>query len=252
MAIKKGRIAIVTGAAQGIGSGVAKRLAAAGAYVALIDVQEKAVKQVTGEIAAAGGTAMYLVGDVGLKADVDRMVQAVVDKWGTVDILVNNAGIIRDAIFYKMTEQQWDDVMRVNLKSMFLMTQACYWPMRNQKHGRIINFSSSSCRGNVGQANYSATKAGVIAFSNVIALENARHGITSNAICPGTIDTPMARSVPESVLQGWIEAQPSGRIGNVDDIAEAVLFFAGEDSGYINGQHIWVDGAMQTGLKVKG
>ncbi len=252
MAIKEGRIAIVTGAAQGIGSGVAKRLAAEGAYVALIDVKEEAVKQVTDEIIAAGGTAMYQVGDVGLKADVDRMVQAVVEKWGTVDILVNNAGINRDAIFYKMTEQQWDDVIRVNLKSMFLMTQACYWPMRNQKYGRIINFSSSACRGNIGQANYAATKAGIIAFTNVIALENAKHGITCNAICPGTIDTPMARSVPESVLQGWIEAQPSGRIGTVDDIAEMVLFFAGENSGYINGQHIWVDGAMQTGLKAKG
>ncbi len=252
MAIKEGRIAIVTGAAQGIGSGVAKRLAAEGAYVALIDVKEEAVKQVTDEIIAAGGTAMYQVGDVGLKADVDRMVQAVVEKWGTVDILVNNAGINRDAIFYKMTEQQWDDVIRVNLKSMFLMTQACYWPMRNQKYGRIINFSSSACRGNIGQANYAATKAGIIAFTNVIALENAKHGITCNAICPGTIDTPMARSVPESVLQGWIDAQPSGRIGTVDDIAEMVLFFAGENSGYINGQHIWVDGAMQTGLKAKG
>ncbi len=252
MAIKEGRIAIVTGAAQGIGCGVAKRLAAEGAYVALIDVKEEAVKQVTDEIIAAGGTAMYQVGDVGLKADADRMVQAVVEKWGTVDILVNNAGINRDAIFYKMTEQQWDDVIRVNLKSMFLMTQACYWPMRNQKYGRIINFSSSACRGNIGQANYAATKAGIIAFTNVIALENAKHGITCNAICPGTIDTPMARSVPESVLQGWIEAQPSGRIGTVDDIAEMVLFFAGENSGYINGQHIWVDGAMQTGLKAKG
>ena len=252
MAIKEGRIAIVTGAAQGIGSGVAKRLAAEGAYVALIDVKEEAVKQVTDEIIAAGGTAMYQVGDVGLKADVDRMVQAVVEKWGTVDILVNNAGINRDAIFYKMTEQQWDDVIRVNLKSMFLMTQACYWPMRNQKYGRIINFSYSACRGNIDQANYAATKAGIIAFTNVIALENAKHGITCNAICPGTIDTPMARSVPESVLQGWIEAQPSGRIGTVDDIAEMVLFFAGENSGYINGQHIWVDGAMQTGLKAKG
>lgn len=252
MAIKEGRIAIVTGAAQGIGEGVAKRLAAAGAKVALIDVKEDAVKKVTDEIIAAGGTAMYLIGDVGMKADADRMVKEVVDTWGTVDILINNAGITRDAIFYKMTEQQWDDVIRVNLKSMFLMTQACYWPMRNQKYGRIVNFSSSSCRGNVGQANYSATKAAVIAFSNVIALENAKHGITSNTICPGTIDTPMARSVPQSVFDSWIEAQPSGRIGTTDDIAEAVLFFCGEDSGYINGQHIWVDGAMQTGLKAKG
>ena len=252
MAIKEGRVAIVTGAGQGIGEGVAKRLAQAGAYVVVADIKQETAQKVVDEITEAGGTAIAVAGDCGMKADADRIVQTAIDKWGTVDILVNNAGITRDAIFYKMTEQQWDDVMRVNLKSMFLMTQACYWPMRNQKYGRIICLSSSSCRGNVGQANYSASKAGVIAFSNVIALENAKHGITSNAICPGTIDTPMARAVPPEVFASWQEAQPTGHIGTTDDIAEAVLFFAGEDSGYITGQHIWVDGAMQTGLKAKG
>ena len=252
MAIKAGRVAIVTGAAQGIGEGVAKRLAAEGAKVACIDMKEDAVKKVVDEIIAAGGIAMYQVGDVGMKADADRMVQAVLDAWGTVDILVNNAGITRDAIFYKMTEQQWDDVMRVNLKSMFLMTQACYWPMRNQKYGRIINLSSSSCRGNRGQANYSASKAGVIALTNVIAMENAKHHITCNAICPGFIDTPMLRAVPADILEGMAQAQPGGHPGTPDDIAEMVLFFAGEDSEYINGQLIWVDGARHTGMKTKG
>ncbi len=248
MAIKEGRVAIVTGAGQGIGEGVAKRLAQAGAYVLVVDIKEETAQKVADEITAAGGVAIAVAGDCGMKADADRIVQTAIDKWGTVDILVNNAGITRDAIFYKMTEQQWDDVMRVNLKSLFLMTQACYWPMRNQKYGRIINMSSSSCRGNVGQANYSASKAGVVAFSNVIALENAKHNITSNAICPGTIDTPMARSVPADVFASWEKRQPTGHIGNPDDIAEAVLFFAGEDSGYISGQVIWVDGAMQTGI----
>ena len=252
MAIKEGRVAIVTGAGQGIGEGVAKRLAQAGAYVVVADIREETAQKVVDEITAAGGIAIAAAGDCGKKEDADRIVQTALDKWGTVDILVNNAGITRDAIFYKMTEQQWDDVMRVNLKRMFLMTQACYWPMRNQKYGRIISLSSSSCRGNVGQANYSAAKAGVIAFSNVIALENAKHGITSNVICPGTIDTPMARAVPPEVFASWEAAQPTGHIGSTDDIAEAVLFFAGEDSGYITGQHIWVDGAMQTGLKAKG
>lgn len=248
MAIKKGRVAIVTGAGQGIGEGVAKRLAQAGAYVVAVDIKEDTVQKVANEIIAAGGEAIAVAGDCGMKADADRIVQTAIDKWGTVDILVNNAGITRDAIFYKMTEQQWDDVLRVNLKSMFLMTQACYWPMRNQKFGRIINMSSSSCRGNVGQANYSASKAGVVAFSNVIALENAKHNITSNAICPGTIDTPMARAVPADVFASWEQRQPTGHVGTPDDIAEAVLFFAGEDSGYISGQVIWVDGAMQTGI----
>ena len=249
MSIKEGRVAIVTGAGQGIGEGVAKRLAQAGAYVVVADIKEETSQKVVDEITAAGGTAIAIAGDCGMKADADRIVQTAVDKWGTVDILVNNAGINRDAIFYKMTEQQWDDVIRVNLKSCFLMTQACYWPMRNQKYGRIISMSSSACRGNVGQANYASTKAAIIAFSNTIAMENAKHGITSNVICPGAIDTPMARSVPAETLESWKKSQPTGRLGTVDDIAEMVLYFASEEAGYTTGQHIWVDGAMQTGLK---
>ncbi len=251
MSIKKGRVAIVTGAGQGIGRGVAIRLAAAGANVVVCDINEKTAQEVADIINEAGNTAIVACGDVGLKEDADRIVQTAIDKWGTVDILVNNAGINRDAIFYKMTEEQWDEVIRVNLKSQFLMCKACYWSMRNQHFGRIINMSSSACRGNVGQANYAATKAAIIAFTNVLALENSKHGITANAICPGTIDTPMARSVPQDVLDGWIKSQPSGRIGTPDDIAEMVLFFASEEADYINGQHIWVDGAMQTGLIAK-
>ncbi|MBR4410470.1 MAG: SDR family oxidoreductase [Firmicutes bacterium] len=249
MSIKEGRVAIVTGAGQGIGEGVAKRLAQAGAYVVVADIKEETAQKVVDEIVAAGGVAIAVAGDCGMKADADRIVQTAVDKWGTVDILVNNAGINRDAIFYKMTEQQWDDVIRVNLKSCFLMTQACYWPMRNQKYGRIISMSSSACRGNVGQANYASTKAAIIAFSNTIAMENAKHGITSNVICPGAIDTPMARSVPAETLESWKKSQPTGRLGTVDDIAEMVLYFASEEASYTTGQHIWVDGAMQTGLK---
>lgn len=249
MAIKQGRVAIVTGAGQGIGEGVAKRLAAEGAYVVVADVNETAANKVVKEITDAGGTAIVAVGDVGYKEFADKVVQMAIDKWGTVDILVNNAGINRDAIMYKMSEQQWDEVIRVNLKSCFLMTQACYWPMRNQKYGRIISMSSSSWRGNVGQVNYAATKAAIIAFSNTVALETAKHGITSNVICPGVIDTPMAHSVPDEVFKSWSKVQPTGKIGTTDDVAEMVLFFAGEDSGYITGQHIWVDGGMQTGIK---
>ncbi len=252
MSIKAGRVAIVTGAGQGIGEGVAKKLAQAGAYVVVADIKEETAQKVVDEITAAGGTAIAVAGDCGKKEDADRIVQTAVDKWGTVDILVNNAGITRDAIFHKMTEQQWDDVIRVNLKSVFLMTQACYIHMKNQKYGRIISMSSSACRGNVGQANYASTKAAIVAFSNTIALEGARHGITSNAISPGVIDTPMARAVPPEVFESWNKAQPMGHIGTPDDMAEMVLFFAGEEASFISGQQIWVDGAMQTGLKVKG
>ena len=249
MSIKQGRVAIVTGAGQGLGEGAAKRLAQAGAYVVVADINEENARKVMDEINAAGGTAIMAAGDCGYKDVADRIVQTAIDKWGTVDILVNNAGINRDAIFYKMTEQQWDDVIRVNLKGCFLMAQACYWPMRNQKYGRIINLSSSSWEGNPGQANYAASKAGVIALSNTIAIESAKHGITSNAICPGVIDTPMARSVPDSVKESWLKIQPTGKLGTTDDLAEMVLFFASEEAGYITGQHIWVDGGMQTGIR---
>lgn len=249
MAIKPGRVAIVTGAGQGLGEGISKRLAAEGAYVVAVDINANTLSKVVDKINEAGSFAIGVTGDVGLKQDADRIAKTAIDKWGKVDILVNNAGITRDAILYKMTEEQWDEVLRVNLKGPFLMIQACYWSMRNKRYGRIINISSSACRGNIGQANYSSAKAGLIALTNVVALENAKHGITCNAICPGLIDTPMARSVPKEIFESWTKAQPTGRLGTPDDIAEMVLFFAGENSGYITGQHIWVDGAMQTGLK---
>ncbi len=250
MSINQGRVAIVTGAGQGIGRGVALRLAAAGAYVVAADVNSNQLTGLIGEITAAGGEALGIEGDVGVKADAERIVGAGIDKWGRIDILFNNAGINRDALLHKMTEQQWDDVLRVNLKGCFLMMQAVYPSMRENGFGRIINVSSSACRGNVGQANYSATKAAINALTYTAALEMARYGITVNSICPGVIDTPMARAVPEKIFERWMNVIPAKRIGTPDDMAEAVLFFAGENSGYINGQTIWVDGGMQTGLKM--
>lgn len=250
MAINKGRVAIVTGAGQGIGHGVALRLADAGARVVLCDMNEETLNATVKEINDKGGEAIGVKGDVGMKEDVDRIVDAAIEKWGTVDILFNNAGINRDALIYKMTEQQFDDVIRINMKSQFLLMQAVCTHMREQGYGRIINISSSACRGNVGQVNYAATKAGINAMTWTAALEFARYGITVNSICPGVIDTPMARSVPEKVWDRWMAVIPCKRLGTPDDIAEAVLFFASESSGYINGQTIWVDGGMQTGLKM--
>ncbi len=250
MSINKGRVAIVTGAGQGIGRGVALRLAKAGANVVACDMNPTTLDQLVEDIKADGGNAIGVVGDVGIKADADRIAQAGIEKWGKIDILFNNAGINRDAMIHKMTEQQFDDVIRVNLKGCFLMMQAVYASMREQGYGRIINISSSACRGNVGQVNYSATKAGINAMTWTAALEFARYGITVNSICPGVIDTPMARSVPEKIWDRWMNVIPCKHIGTPDDIAEAVLFFAAEESGYMNGQTIWVDGGMQTGLKM--
>lgn len=250
MAINKGRVAIVTGAGQGIGRGVALRLAAAGANVVACDMNQETLNKLIDDITVAGGTAIGVIGDVGKKEDTLKIVQAGIDKWGKIDILFNNAGINRDALIHKMTEQQFDDVIRVDLKGTFLMMQAVYDSMREQGYGRIINISSSACRGNVGQVNYSAAKAAVNAMTATAALEFARYGITVNSICPGVIDTPMAHSVPEKVWDRWMNVIPCKHIGTPDDIAEAVLFFASEDSGYMNGQTIWVDGGMQTGIKM--
>ena len=250
MSINKGRVAIITGAAQGIGRGVALRVAQAGAYVVVNDMNGEALQELVDEINAAGNTAIGVVADVGTKEGADLIAKTAIDKWGKIDILFNNAGINRDALLHKMTEKQFDDVIRVNLKGCFLMMQAVYGSMREQGYGRIINVSSSACRGNVGQANYSATKAGINAMTATAALEFARYGITVNSICPGVIDTPMARSVPEKVWDRWMNVIPCKHIGTPDDMAEAVLFFAAEESGYINGQVIWVDGGMQTGIKM--
>ena len=249
MSINKGRVAIVTGAGQGIGRGVAIRLAKEGARVVVCDIVEQTAKAVVDEITAAGGEAIMAVGDVGLRQDADAIAKLALDTWGTIDILVNNAGILRDAILHKMTEQQWDDVIRVNLKGDFLMIQAVYYTMRNQHYGRIINISSSACRGNVGQAHYASSKAAINALTETAALEMGRHGITVNAICPGTIETPMARASSKVFAQGVPNGIPVGRFGQPEDIAEAVVFFAGEGAGFISGQIIWVDGASQVGLK---
>lgn len=247
--INDGRVAIVTGAGQGIGKGIAKNFAKAGAYVAVVDWNKENAELVTQEILNEGGTAIAISADVGNPADVQRIVDTVMEKWGTVDILVNNAGINRDAIMYKMTEDQFDAVLRVDLKGPFLLMKAVYWTMRNKKFGRIVNISSPASKGNLGQANYSSAKAGLIALTNTAALEFAKHGITVNAICPGLIDTPMARSMPESDWNRCVEAIPSKRVGTGDDMAYMAMFFASEEASYINGQLVYVDGAQQTGLK---
>ena len=250
MSIKRGRVAIVTGAGQGIGKGLAMKFAEAGARVAVCDINEEAAVSTAREIQNEGREAMPFKFDVSDKAMCEKLVEATKDNWGGVDILVNNAGIIRDAMLSKMTEEQWDMVQKINLKGVFLMTQAVYKIMREQNFGRIINISSSACKGNIGQANYSASKAGINALTYTSALEFGKYGITVNSVCPGVIDTPMIRSVPEKIYNKWIETIPAKRIGNTDDVSAAVIFFASEEAGYINGQTIFVDGGMQTGVKV--
>lgn len=250
MMIQKGRVAIVTGAGQGIGKGIAVRLAEAGANVVVCDINEKAAQEVVDEIKSSGFEAIAVASDVGAKPDCERLAQSALDRWGRLDILVNNAGIIRDALIHKMTEEQWDAVLRVNLKGPFMMIQAAIAPMKEKNFGRIVNISSSACKGNVGQANYSSAKAGINALTYTAALELGKYGITVNSLCPGVIDTPMSRSVPQNIFERWLAVIPAKRIGTPDDMASMVLAFAADEAGYINGQTIFVDGGMQTGLKM--
>ncbi|PKM90478.1 MAG: 3-oxoacyl-ACP reductase [Firmicutes bacterium HGW-Firmicutes-12] len=250
MTIQKGRVAIVTGAGQGIGKGIAIKLAEAGANVVACDINEKNAREVVDEIKASGYESLAVACDVGSKPDCERLVMSALNQWGRVDILVNNAGIIRDALIYKMTEEQWDAVLRVNLKGPFMMTQASIVPMKEQKFGRIINISSSACKGNIGQANYSSAKAAINALTYTSALELGKYGITVNSICPGVIDSEMVRSVPQNILDRWLAVIPAKRIGQPEDMAHMVMAYAAEEAGYLNGQTIYVDGGMQTGLKM--
>lgn len=250
MSIKKGRVAIITGAGGGIGKTIANRLAEAGANVVIADINEAGARAACEEITAKGGSAIWISGDIRVKADTQKIVQAAVDKWGSVDILVNNAGFCKDAMLHKLTEEQWDDVLDTDLKGYFFMMQAVRDVMKNHGYGRIINMSSNSFYGNVGQANYSSAKAGIIALSNVAALEFARFGVTSNVICPGVINTDAMLRTPEEVVKRLVNAIPLKRMGETDDIAAMTLFFASEEAGYITGQRISVDGGLQTGVHV--
>ncbi|MGH1565284.1 beta-ketoacyl-ACP reductase [Mumia sp. DW29H23] len=243
------RAAVVTGAARGLGAQIAKELAAEGARVAVVDLDEERTAPVVKEILAAGGEAIGLGADVGDTDQVEAAVAQVVDAFGAVHILVNNAGITRDNLLFKMTDEDWDTVMQVHLRGTFAMTRAAQRSMVEQKYGRIVNLSSTAALGNRGQANYSAAKMGLQGFTKTVALELGPRGITSNCVAPGYIDTEMTRAVAERVgvpleerLAEYAARMPMRRVGQPEDIANAVLFFADERSSFITGQVLYVDG----------
>jgi 3-oxoacyl-[acyl-carrier protein] reductase/2-hydroxycyclohexanecarboxyl-CoA dehydrogenase len=243
-------VALVTGAGRGIGEAIASRLAEEGARLVVFDLEQGAVEALAQRFEAGGTQALAVAGDAASTADAERAVSLAVERFGRLDILVNNAGINRDAQLGKMTDEQWDAVLDVDLKGPFLFARAAAVPMRVQQYGRIVSMSSSSWLGNFGQANYAAAKAGLIGLTRTLAVELARHQITANAICPGWIDTPMTRGVPDAVADRVISNIRLGRAGQPRDVANLVLFLASDEAAYITGQHITICGGLTVGMHV--
>jgi len=240
-----GKVALVTGAAQGIGRAIALLLAQKGADIVVSDINLEKAEETAREIEAIGRRAMAIRADVANTNDVERMVEAILERFGQIDILVNNAGITRDKLILRMTEEDWDAVLNVNLKGTFNCTKAVVRHMSKQRRGKIVNIASVVGEmGNVGQANYSASKAGVIGFTKTIAREFAQRGINVNAIAPGYIETPMTEVLPEKVKEELRRMIPMERLGRSEDVAEAVLFLVSEASRYITGQVLNVNGGI--------
>ena len=250
-----GRVAVITGAAQGIGFGIATRLAEEGASIAVVDLNEAAAADAAARLPLADGAKAIGVGaDVSNGEAVDAAIARVVAELGGIHVLVNNAGITRDNLLFKMSEDDWDLVMNVHLKGAFLMTKAAQKHFVEQKYGKILNLSSVSALGNRGQANYSAAKMGVQGFTRTLGIELGRYGINANAIAPGFIATEMTDATAarvgvsvEDFRAAAAEANPVKRVGFPEDIAAAVAFLCSDEASYITGQTLYVDGGAKLG-----
>lgn len=247
MKLLEGKTALITGAARGIGKGIALKFAEQGADIAFTDLEiNDAVKETEKEIATLGVKVKAYASNAADFAQTEQVVKQVNDDFGHIDILVNNAGITKDTLMLRMTEQQWDAVINVNLKSAFNFIHACTPIMMRQRGGNIINMSSVvGVHGNAGQCNYAASKAGLIALAKSIGQEIGSRGIRANAIAPGFIDTAMTQALPEETRKAWIQNIPLRRAGSVEDVANVALFLASDLSSYISGQVLQVDGGMQ-------
>lgn len=244
-----GRTAFITGGSRGIGKGIALAFAEEGASVAIVDINEEALAQMKDEFAAKGYKLRATKANVTSADEIEAAIDDAVQAFGSIDILVNNAGIIRDNLLFKMTDNDWEQVMDVHLKGSFLAARAAQKYMIEQKYGRIINISSTSALGNRGQANYATAKAGLQGFTKTLAIELGKFGVTCNAVAPGFIETEMTQATAarigisfEELVQASVSQIPVGRSGKPEDIANAVAFFADEKSSFVNGQVIYVAG----------
>ena len=236
------KTALVTGSGRGIGRGIAVTLAAEGADLLICDVAEDLLRETADLVTSYGSRCEQLVVDLSQTDDAEGIVGTAIEMLGRLDVLVNNAGINRDAMLHNMTNEQWDLVLAVDLRAVFLTTRAAARHMRERGSGRIINISSGAWLGNMGQANYAAAKAGVVGLTLTAARELARKGVTANAICPGFIDTAMTRGIPEHVREDVLRRIPMGRPGQPEDVGHLVAFLASDAAGYITGEVINVSG----------
>lgn len=242
----KDKVAVITGSGRGIGRSIAEAFLRAGAKVVISDINQDTCNQTAKELKDQGGETLGVVCDVTKTESVDALVEAVTKEWGRVDILVNNAGITRDNLIMRMNEDEWQAVIDTNLTSAFKVSKAVLKVMSKQRSGRIINIASTTgVHGNFGQVNYAAAKSGLIGLTKTIALEYASRNITCNAVAPGFIDTDMTKKLKEEIINGILSRVPLGRMGTPDDIANAVLFFAGPGA-YVTGQVLEVNGGLYT------
>lgn len=249
----EGKVAFITGGSRGIGKGIAQRFAKEGAKVAIIDINKEALNETEAEFKNQGYEVITKQANVVKGEEVEKAIEEVVQAFGAIHILVNNAGIIRDNLLFKMTDDDWQQVMDVHLKGSFNAARAAQKYMIEQKYGRIINISSSSALGNRGQANYATAKAGLQGFTKTLAIELGKFGVTANAVAPGFIETEMTKETAariglpfEELVSLSVKNIPVGRSGKPEDIANAVAFFADEKSSFVNGQVIYVAGGPLT------
>jgi 3-oxoacyl-[acyl-carrier protein] reductase len=244
------KVAVVTGSARGIGRAIALKLAEVGADIVVNDIPAaaEALESTANDIKALGRKALAVTADVSSAADVNRMIDSAVSSLGRIDILVNNAGVTRDQLIMRMSDEDWDTVLNIDLKSAFLCTRAVLRHMMKQRWGRIVSIASVvGIMGNAGQANYASAKAGIIGLTRSIAKEAGSRGITANAIAPGFIETKMTEQLDEKQRQALLQRIPLGSIGTPRDVAEAVAFLASEEAKYITGQVLGIDGGMALG-----